>query len=94
MRAYGSPKISNQKALSLLKAFSAQPEVAYRPEPDSVEPVWHQLTVIDKSNASPKVWMDAYLAAFAICADIALATLDSDFVKFQRHGLDLKLLTP
>ena len=43
--------------------------------------------------ASPKVWMDAYLAAFAIRAGLPFATLDADFRRFEAAGLDLHLLT-
>jgi len=44
-------------------------------------------------SASPKVWMDAYLAAFAISAGMQLVTLDRDFNNFVPLGLDLQLLT-
>lgn len=40
-----------------------------------------------------KVWMDAYLAAFAIRAGLSLATLDADFHRFEAAGLQLRLLS-
>jgi len=33
--------------------------------------------------------MDAYLAAFAIKADLTLVTLDRDFTTYEKNGLDL-----
>ncbi|MCU0779558.1 MAG: hypothetical protein MUF04_00490 [Akkermansiaceae bacterium] len=39
-----------------------------------------------------KVWMDAYLAAFAIGHAVEFVTLDSDFKRFVKDGLKLKLL--
>jgi predicted nucleic acid-binding protein len=46
------------------------------------------------SSASPKVWTDAYLAAFAIGHDLEMVTIDSDFKNFEKAGLRLQLLTP
>ena len=46
------------------------------------------------SSASPKVWTDAYLAAFAIGHDLELVTIDSDFKNFEKAGLNLKMLIP
>lgn len=41
---------------------------------------------------SPKIWMDAYLAAFAIAGGLRMVTLDGDFKAFVPQGLDLVLL--
>jgi predicted nucleic acid-binding protein len=43
-------------------------------------------------QAAPKRWMDAYLAAFAITADLSLISLDQDFRQFEPEGLRLQLL--
>ena len=45
------------------------------------------------SSASPKVWTDAFLAAFAIGHAVEFVTLDSDFKRFVKAGLKLQLLT-
>ena len=42
-----------------------------------------------RATASPKVWMDAYLAAFAIKGDLTLVTLDRDFCSYEKEGLNL-----
>jgi predicted nucleic acid-binding protein len=39
------------------------------------------------------VWMDAYLAAFAIRSGHPFATLDADFRRFEDAGLQLSLLS-
>lgn len=43
-----------------------------------------------RDTASPKLWMDAWLAAFAICAGLQLVTFDRGFAQFA--GLELLLL--
>jgi predicted nucleic acid-binding protein len=42
------------------------------------------------AKPSPKLWMDAYLAAFALQSGHRLVTTDRDFRQFK--GLDLFLL--
>lgn len=42
-------------------------------------------------HTSPKLWMDAYLAAIAITGGFQLLTTDQGFKQFA--GLDLILLT-
>ncbi|HEY5893043.1 MAG TPA: hypothetical protein VIT91_07410 [Chthoniobacterales bacterium] len=54
--------------------------------------LWRRLASCD--TASPKVWMDAYLAAFAIAGGLRMVTLDHDFKAFVEQGLDLRLLIP
>jgi predicted nucleic acid-binding protein len=60
------------------------------PEPSGARDLWLKLAV--GNRPSPNVWMDAYLAAFAIMIDAELVTFDRGFVKFQSHGLKLRLL--
>jgi len=61
-------------------------------EPVGLGTLWHHLASLP--TASPKVWTDAYLAAFAIGHDLEFVTLDGDFKRFVKDGLKLKLLTP
>jgi hypothetical protein len=42
---------------------------------------------------APKLWMDAYLAAFAIAGGMRIVTLDKDFRNFESQGLNLLLLS-
>lgn len=39
-------------------------------------------TLSTRPSASPKLWMDAYLAAYAVHAHLTLVTLDSAFAQF------------
>jgi uncharacterized protein len=53
-----------------------------------VEPLWKELAV--RETASPKLWMDAYLAAFALAGRYQMVTTDAGFRQFR--GLDLLVL--
>ena len=89
-KAYGAERMTNRDALVVLDALQALPQVALRDEPPGVFALWCQLAGAD--TASPKVWMDAYLAAFAIAGGLTLVSLDRDFKSFVPHGLDLVML--
>jgi uncharacterized protein len=58
-------------------------------EPVGMEQFLRQYT--DSGRVSPKLWQDAYLAAFARSAKLHLATFDSGFQQYE--GLRLTLLT-
>ncbi len=87
---YGATHFGNRQALAVMHAYLALPRIVFENEPTNVSECWHQLASIE--TASPKVWMDAYLAAFAICAAIPLITFDRDFKKYRSDGLNLVLL--
>jgi predicted nucleic acid-binding protein len=57
-------------------------------EPEGLESAWHRLSSVPMP--SPKLRMDAYLAAFAIAGQYRLASLDRSFKQFA--DLDLLLL--
>jgi toxin-antitoxin system PIN domain toxin len=57
-------------------------------EPNKLDDFLRQYTM--SSQASPKIWQDAYLAAFARAARLRLATFDQGFRKFD--GLSFVLL--
>ena len=50
---------------------------------------WHRLA--SHHLLSLKIWMDAYLAAFAISAGLHLESLGQDFKKYAANGLKLDL---
>jgi uncharacterized protein len=91
MRVYGVPEMTNRLALELLARFQQTNNVGYQDEPPGVIQLWHRFA--DRPTASPKVWMDAYLAAFSIAAGLTLVTLDRDFQAYESHGLRWQLLT-
>ena len=57
------------------------PQVVWLDEPKGLETFWQKNARL--SSASPKVWMDAYLAGFARGHGISLATLDKDLTNFS-----------
>ena len=90
LKAYGATGLTNRDALIALGALMRLPQVCERDEPPGTFALWQRIAARD--SASPKLWMDAYLAAFAISGEVRLASLDHDFRNFVPHGLDLDLL--
>lgn len=72
--------LTNRDALAALQQMMGLPWVSYREEPAGIESVWHRLAAFP--TASPKVWMDAYLAAFAATGGLELVTFDGGFSQF------------
>lgn len=90
-QVYDTKGMTNRDALVAMDALQALPQVALLDEPSGTLALWRTLAGLD--SASPKVWMDAYLAAFAIAGGLRMVTLDRDFKNFVPQGLDLALLT-
>ena len=86
---YGTPPLSNKAAWSAYEGFLADERIAWASEPRGLESHWKNLA--GNAKASPKLWMDAYLAAFALAGGYQLVTTDKAFKQFK--GLDLLLLT-
>jgi uncharacterized protein len=91
LKMYGAEGLSNRDALVALTALVALPQVIERDEPPGTVPLWHRLA--SSKFAAPKVWMDAYLASFAISSELRLTSLDQDFKNFKSHGLAFDNLT-
>lgn len=91
LEAYGASGLTNADALRVFLAFTALPQVRSLAEPAKLSALWHKLAGIP--TISPKVWMDAYLAAFAIGSDLTFVTLDQGFRAYESAGLRLRLLT-
>jgi uncharacterized protein len=86
---YGNPPLSNEEAWAVYEALIADSRIVFRAnEPDGLERRWREFAL--RRTASPKLWIDAYLAAFARAGGCQLVTTDSAFRQFQ--GLDLVLL--
>lgn len=90
LKAYGAEGLTNRDALVALDALQALPQVCLRDEPPGVSALWRAMA--SRATASPKVWMDAYLAAFAIGGGLRMVTLDADFKHFVPQGLSLVLV--
>jgi predicted nucleic acid-binding protein len=80
MQGYGENPLSNQMALDVYKSLISQPVIGWLDEPADMEKTWFSLA--DHPMASPKLWMDAYLAAMAIAGDHELVTFDQAFRQF------------
>jgi uncharacterized protein len=85
---FGNPPLSNAQAWSVYAAFLNDQRITFRDEPKGLESRWKQLA--ERDTASPKVWMDAYLAAFAMSGGYQIITTDAGFSSFP--GLKLELL--
>ena len=81
MRLYELPPLSNMAAWQMLEGFMADPRVGWSPEPQGIEAQWK--TLATRRTSSPKLWMDAYIAAFAITGNYQLITIDAAFTQFQ-----------
>ena len=91
LKAYGADGLTNRDALVALDDLLALAQVCEREEPRGTVALWHRLA--SRDTTSPNVWMDAYLAAFAMSGALCLVTLDRDFKTYEAQGLDLVLLT-
>jgi toxin-antitoxin system PIN domain toxin len=86
---YRIPPLSNQAAWSVYEGLLADERISWADEPSGLEASWKKFA--GGSKASPKLWMDAYLAAFAVAGGHQLVTTDKAFKQFK--GLDLLVLT-
>lgn len=87
---YGLPPLTNRQAWSICEALLADDRIAYHAdEPAGLEPLWKEYAL--RGTASSKLWMDAYLAAFARAGGYRMVTTDEAFRQFR--GLDLLVLT-
>ncbi len=87
---YGIPPLTNEGAWSAYESFIADMRISWVEEPAGVESLWKELA--GRPHSSPKLWADAYLAAFAMTGGYQLVTTDKGFKQFQ--GLDLLVLSP
>lgn len=86
---YGYPPLTNDDAWRAYETILSDDRVTFREdEPDALERWWRRYS--QRSTASPKLWMDAYLAAFARAEGCTMVTTDAAFKQFP--GLELLLL--
>ncbi|HEX3151260.1 MAG TPA: TA system VapC family ribonuclease toxin [Gemmataceae bacterium] len=85
---YGIPPLTNKAAWTVYADFRADRRVAWTDEPSGLESQWRKYCQFPA--AAPKLWMDAFLAAFAVAGRQQLVTTDKGFKQFK--GLDLLVL--
>lgn len=82
---YGVAPLSNRDAFGLLDAIMDRANVGFMDEPTGLTQHWKRYGALD--TASPKRWMDAYLAAFSVQAGLELVSADSAFRSFPELSL-------
>ena len=73
--------VSNADAWFAYDQFLADPHVLFADEPTGIEARWRSYTQL--ATSSPKIWMDAYLAAFAELSGFEVVTFDRAFHQYQ-----------
>ncbi len=83
--------LTNEMALKFRAIWKKDSKICFlHEEPEEIRELWYRFAGIP--SPSPKVWMDAYLAAFAILGNFEMVTLDRDFCKYEKQGLQLTIL--
>lgn len=88
-RPHVLPPLTNRESWDAYELWAARDNVSFAEEPPNLEVEWRALS--SRPTSSPKLWMDSYLAAFAIAGGYQLVTLDAGFRQFA--GLDLVVLS-
>mgnify|MGYP006293052819 CR=1 FL=1 len=94
LRIATTPRLMMERALQLNEAWQIydqlyeDPRVVYIEEPAGVEPAWRAFT--QRQTFSPKLWNDAYVAAFAGVAGLEVITFDKGFAQYT--GLQSTIL--
>jgi toxin-antitoxin system PIN domain toxin len=79
-KAVGAQSVTLADAWRMYDEFLADPRVSFSPEPLNVETRWRAYT--QHQSFSPKVWNDAFLAAFAQTDGFELVTFDRGFAQY------------
>lgn len=82
LAAYGNDPLTNRAAWDVYEAFVADARIALQAdEPATLERHWRRFAL--RETASPKLWTDSYLAAFAVAEGHRLVTTDVAFRQFD-----------
>jgi len=88
LRLITNPAVLGSEALTLASAWElydrlqALSYVTYLPEPGGIEQPWREYT--SSRMYLPKIWNDAYLAAFALRSACRLVTFDRGFTQYSQ----------
>lgn len=83
--AVGGTPLTLPHAWAVYRQWREESFVIFLEDPPAVEEILH--TFIENLNLTPRLWTDAYLAAFAVAGNLRLVTFDKDFERFP--GLNL-----
>ncbi len=87
-KAFGNESVTMKVAWKLYEAIIADSRIALHPEPSDIEETWKAFTL--QNARSPKLWNDAWLAAFAVVESLELVSFDKGFKQFK--GLKCRIL--
>ena len=74
--------MTNREAWLAYEAFLSDDRIVFQAgEPAGLESLWKRFAM--RGTASPKLWMDAYLAALALAGGHRMVTTDGAFRQFQ-----------
>ncbi|MEX2172203.1 MAG: TA system VapC family ribonuclease toxin [Pirellulales bacterium] len=87
--AMGDSVVSQDQAWQLYDHFLGHQRVVFAEEPAGLEAVWRRFTA--GRRFSPKLWNDAYLAAFAETGGYEIVSFDQGFSQYK--GLHSTILS-
>ena len=88
----GEDVCSQEQAWHVWEQLLSDQRFSFWNEPSLLDAQFRSLTT-DK-RITPKLWNDAYLAAFALASSRRLVTFDKGFAQFEKLGLDLLIENP
>ncbi|GAB5558942.1 MAG: hypothetical protein SynsKO_05890 [Synoicihabitans sp.] len=91
METCKSAAFTNDRAVELLAQVRRDEVIGIETDAPGTRALW--LALARGSRASPRIWMDAYLAALAITREMELVTFDQGFENYRKAGLELRLLS-
>jgi toxin-antitoxin system PIN domain toxin len=95
LRLATTPNVLAERPATLIKAWKlydelfGDPRVVFAEEPANLETHWRGYT--QRRSFSPKVWNDAYLAAFAKAAGFEVVSFDTGLAQYK--GVKCTILT-
>src|SRR5258708_7599103 len=81
-KAFPADALPMNRAWQLYDELVSDDRVIFAEEPDDIEVTWRNNT--QSQLFSTNVWTDAYLAAFAVAANLEIVTFDKGFSQFAR----------
>ena len=80
-KIFPSDALTMRDAWQVYDTLLSDHRIIFADEPNGLETQWRSMT--QSRLFSPKVWNDAYLAAFAVTADFEMVTFDNGFSQYK-----------
>ena len=87
----GRDVLTNSEAAQMMDAILAKKEISFHEDPPGITAIFPALG--KAAVPTRNLWTDAYLASFAIAANIKFVTFDQGFGRFEPSGLKWQLLS-